>query len=247
MGKLWDTICGIRNRNRPFCTAIIAAAGRSERMNGDNKLFMEIAGAPVLMRTLCAIDQTELVDEIIVATRADLLEQVADLCSRAGLRKSVRVVKGGDSRMTSVLAAAMEADPRAELLAVHDGNRPLIRPEMFDELVRKGAATFAVAPGMPVSDTVKIVDEDLRIKSTPDRRSLYAVQTPQVFQADILKAALESAMEAEISVTDDCAAVERLGKEVYLTPGDPENIKITIPLDLVIAEAILKQREREDK
>jgi len=245
MGKLWDTICGIRDRNRPFCSAIIAAAGRSERMNGDNKLFMELAGAPVLMRTLCAVDQAELVDEIIVATREDLLEQVADLCSRAGLRKNVRVVKGGDSRMTSVLAAAMEADPRAELLAVHDGNRPLIRPEQFDDLVRRGDSTFAVAPGLPLSDTVKIVDENRRVKSTPDRRTLYAVQTPQVFQADILKAALQSAIEAGVSATDDCAAVERLGKEVYLTPGDPENIKITIPLDMIIAEAILKRREQE--
>lgn len=247
MGKLWDKIRGIRDRRRPFCTAIIAAAGRSERMNGENKLFVDLAGAPVLMRTLCAVDQANLVDEIIVATREDLLLEVADLCSRAGLRKSVRVVKGGASRTESVLAAAMEADPRAELLAVHDGARPLVRPEEFDDLIRRGGDTFAVAPAVPLTDTVKTADETGRVLSTPDRSTLYAVRTPQVFQKDILKAALQSALDAEVAVTDDCAAVERLGKEVYLTSGDPENIKITTPFDLVVAEAILKQREREGR
>ena len=246
MGKIWDKIRGMKDRNRPFCTAVIPAAGHSERMNGDNKLFMDLCGAPVLMRTLCAVDQTERVDEIIIATREELLEQVADMCSRAGLRKSVRVVKGGRNRAESVLAAAIAADPRAELIAVHDGNRPLIRPEEFDELVRQGSTTYAVAPAIPLSDTVKFIDENRRVKSTPDRSTLFAVRTPQVFQADILKAALESALEANAVVTDDCSTVERLGKEVYLTPGDPENIKITVPLDMVIAEAILKKREQEE-
>ncbi len=247
MGKLWDKIRGIREKRRPFCTAIVAAAGRSERMNGENKLFMDLNGAPVLMRTLCAIDQAALVDEIIVATREDLLLDVADLCSRAALRKPIRVVKGGASRMESVLAAATEADQRAELLAVHDGARPLIRPEEIDKLIRRGESTFAVAPAVPLADTVKVVDEALRVISTPDRGSMLSVRTPQVFQADILKAALKSALDAGVELTDDCAAVERLGKEVYLIQGDPENIKITTPLDITIAAAILAQRGREQR
>ena len=164
------------------------------------------------------------------------------MCSRAALTKPVRVVKGGDSRTASVLAAAAEADPKAELLAVHDGARPLIRPEMIDELIRQGGATNAVAPAVPVTDTIKVADGSGRVTATPDRKSLYAVQTPQVFQASILKAALQSALDANVEVTDDCAAVERLGKEVYLTPGDRENIKITTPLDMTIAAAILAQR-----
>ncbi len=247
MGKILDKIRRVRDRSRPFCSVIIPAAGCSERMNGGNKLFMDLCGAPVLMRTLCIVDQVERVDEIVVATREDTLEQVAELCSRAGLRKAVKVVKGGSSRMESVLAGCLQADPRAELIAVHDGNRPLIRPEEFDELVRLGSSTFAVAPAVPLTDTVKFTDENRRVKSTPDRSTLFAVRTPQVFQIDILKAALESAIEAGLTVTDDCAAVERLGKEVYLTPGDPENIKITIPLDMLIAEAILKKRGQEKR
>ena len=247
MGSLWDKIRGIREKRRPFCTAIVAAAGRSERMNGENKLLMDLAGVPVLMRTLLAIDQATLVDEIIVATREDLLLDVADLCSRAALRKPVRVVKGGNSRMESVLAAATESDQRAELLAVHDGARPLVRPEEIDELIRQGESTYAVAPAVPLTDTVKIVDGTGRVTSTPDRRTMLSVRTPQVFQSDILKAALQSALDAGVELTDDCSAVERLGKEVYLISGDPENIKITTPLDMAVAAAILEQRGRESR
>ncbi len=244
MGKFLNKLFGIREKRRPFCTAVVAAAGRSERMNGENKLLMDLNGAPVLLRTLHALDQATLVNEIIVAAREDMLLEVADLCGRAGLQKPIRIVKGGETRTASVLAAATEADPRAELIAVHDGARPLARPEMIDAVIRQGEATFAVAPAVPVADTIKFADENGRVTATPNRKSLYAVQTPQVFQSSILKAALTSAMEAGVEVTDDCAAVERLGKEVYLTTGDPENIKITTPLDLTVAAAILSQRAK---
>lgn len=230
-----------RRTRHPFCTAIVAAAGHSSRM-GEDKLLMDLAGKPVLLRTLRAIDSTSLVDEIIVATRDDLLLPVADLCKRGCVTKPVKVIRGGESRTESVLAAALEADPRSELLAVHDGARPLIRPEEFDDLVRLGAQTYATVPAVPIHDTVKTADEQHRITGTPDRSTLFCVQTPQVFQTQLLKAALQSALENGVAVTDDCAAVERLGKEIYLTDGDPENIKLTTPLDVLVAEAILKRR-----
>ncbi|MBQ9393352.1 MAG: 2-C-methyl-D-erythritol 4-phosphate cytidylyltransferase [Oscillospiraceae bacterium] len=237
-------IKSVRARKHPYCTLILAAAGSSARM-GQDKLLMELCGEPVLLHTLRAVGAAMLVDEIIVATREDLLVPVAQLCKQADLRKSVKVIRGGDNRTESVLAAALEADPRSELLAVHDGARPLVRPEAVDELIRRGAATHATAPAVPVTDTIKIADESGRVTGTPDRSTLFSVQTPQVFQASILKAALQSALNDGASVTDDCAAVERLGKEIYLTPGDPENIKITVPLDLTIAEAILQRRAQE--
>ena len=245
MGKLWDKIRGIREKRRPFCTAIVAAAGNSQRMNGENKLLLDLQGSPVLVRTLQAIDRASLVDEIIVAAREDLMLEVADLCSRAALTKPVRVVKGGETRQASVLAAAVEADQRAELIAVHDGARPLVRPEMIDDLIRQGESTYAVAPAVPVIDTIKMTDGTGRVTTTPDRKVLFAVQTPQVFQASILKAALQSAIDAGVELTDDCSAVERLGKEVYLASGDPENLKITTPFDVMIAKTILEQRGRE--
>lgn len=242
MAGLWDKIRKLQDGCRPVCTAIVPAAGTSRRMGGENKLMMELGGVPVLVRTLQAIDQAELVDEIVVATQAELLEEVAQLCAEAGLRKKVKVVQGGATRTESVLAAAMEANPKAQLLAVHDGARPLVVPAEFDHVIRFACNTYAAAPAVPVNDTVKTVDDTGLVTGTPDRSTLRAVQTPQVFRAELLKAALQAVVAEGAAVTDDCAAVERLGKQVYLTEGNRENIKITTPIDLAIAEAILRQR-----
>ncbi len=240
----FDKIRHLQDKTRPFCTAIVPAAGVSSRM-GEDKLFLLLDGVPVLQRTLQAIDSATLVDEIVVATREPMLEAVADLCRMANLRKPVKVVLGGENRAASVLAAAMEADPKAKLLAVHDGARPLIRPEEFDEIIRFACRSQAAAPAVPVTDTVKVADEHGRVTATPDRSTLFAVQTPQVFDASLLKGALQSAVSQNAPITDDCSAVERLGKEVYLTEGNRENIKITTKIDIAIAEAILRKRGQE--
>ena len=239
----WNKVQKIQEKRIPRCSVIVAAAGVSTRMGGQNKLFAQLAGAPVLMRTLCAIDCAELVGEIVVAAHEASMEQVADLCARAALRKPVKVVVGGATRTESVLSAALACDPTAELLAVHDGARPLVRAELVDEMIRTGWRVQAAAPAVQVKDTVKEIDEDGWVLSTPVRSGLRAVQTPQVFQADILKAALQAALRSGETLTDDCAAVERLGKRVWLAAGDEENIKITTPLDLAVAEAILRKRE----
>ena len=242
MGLFWNKVQKWQKNRRPVCAMVIAAAGSSTRMGGENKMLMHLGGMPVLMRTLLAVDQAERVDEIIVATREELLLEVADICASVGIRKPVKVIRGGETRTESVLAAAMECEAKTELIAVHDGARPLIRPEEIDALIEMGAKTYAVAPAIPVNDTIKVADERGLVKSTPERKSLYAVQTPQVFQADILKAALQAALNSGETATDDCAAVERIGKEVYLTEGSRENIKITTPIDLTVAEAILRRR-----
>lgn len=242
MGTLFDKLLR-RRGSHPYCAALVPAAGRSRRMGGTDKLTALLGGEPVLHRTLWALDNARLVDEIVVAASPDRLEEIAALCVRAGVKKPLRVVEGGDSRAQSVLMAALAASDRCELLAVHDGARPLIRGEQVDDMVRLGQKTYAAAPALPVTDTVKVADTAGVVQSTPDRRSLYAVQTPQVFQANLLKAALQSAVEANAEITDDCSAVERLGKVVYLIDGDEENLKITTPMDLVVAEAILAERE----
>ena len=213
------------------------------RMGGEDKMFAPLCGVPVLARTLTVLDQAVLVDEIVVAAQPEKLEEVAALVGGAGIRKPVRVVEGGASRAESVLLAALEANEDVEYLAVHDGARPLVLPEQVDDLIRLGQRTYAVAPAVPVTDTVKVADLSGLVLSTPDRSTLFAVQTPQVFQANLLKAALQSAIAAEAPLTDDCSAVEQLGKEVYLTPGWRENIKITTPEDLSVAELFLRRRE----
>ena len=233
----------IREVNRPFCTALVAAAGSSSRMGGVDKLMEFLDNVPVLMRTLTALQQADSIDEIVIATRESALVDISALCKTYGITKCTKVVRGGESRCHSVLLAALEASPEAKLLAVQDGARPLVTPELIDRTVEAAAKCGAAAPAVPVKDTIKTVAEDGAVTGTPDRSTLRAVQTPQVFETDLLKAALQSALENEVSVTDDCSAVERLGKVVYLIDGDEENLKITTPMDLVVAEAILAERE----
>ncbi len=230
-----------RQRLRPCCTAVIAAAGSSARYGGENKLLAPLDGIPVLARTLLAVDRAESIDEIVIAAQEGELLRYAELCKTYGITKPVKVVPGGATRTESVLRAALEASPEAALLAVQDGARPLVTSELIDRVVETARTSFAAAPAVPVTDTIKVARDGI-VESTPERSTLFAVQTPQAFDAGLLKAALQSALAAGAAVTDDCAAVERFGKEIRLTEGDPENIKITTPLDLIVAEVILQRR-----
>ena len=232
-----------REAQRPRCTTLVAAAGSSTRMGGINKLLQPLDGVPVLVRTLTALQRAGRIDEIVVAAREEDVVEISRLCRTYGITKCAKVVRGGESRTHSVLLAVLEARPDAELLAVQDGARPLVTPELIDAVAEAAARTAAAAPAVPVKDTVKVVRADGTVDRTLDRDALRAVQTPQIFEASILKAALQSALEAGAAVTDDCSAVERLGKRVYLVEGDEENLKITTPVDLLLAEAILKDRE----
>ena len=233
----------MRESRRPFCTALVAAAGRSIRKKNENKLLEPLDGIPVLVRTLTSLQSSQRVDEIVVATREEDLVEISQLCRTYGISKCTKVIRGGDSRVHSVLLAALEASPEASLLAVQDGARPLATPELIDRVIAAAGRCGAAAPAVPVKDTVKVVRDGGAVAQTLVRESLRAVQTPQVFEADLLKAALQSAVDKGTAVTDDCSAVEQLGKVVFLVEGDEANIKITTPIDLTLAEAILQARE----
>ena len=166
---------------------------------------------------------------------------MGQLCKDAGLRKVRKVVVGGENRTASVLAGLREADPASELIAIHDADRPLVTAEVMDQVIRKAMEYGAAAPAVPVKDTLKRAVDGV-VESTPDRSELFAVQTPQVFEHGLILGALEKAVADGVSLTDDCAAVERLGMPVHLTPGSYENIKLTTPEDLPVAEAILERR-----
>ena len=232
-----------RDARRPRCAALVAAAGSSTRMGGVNKLLQPLDGIPVLARTLQALEQAERVDEIIVATRESDLVEIADLCRTYGITKCAKVIRGGESRAHSVMLAALEAGDGTQLLAVQDGARPLVTPALIDAVIRAAERCGAAAPAVAVKDTIKEAGSDSIVERTLDRSRLRAVQTPQVFTADLLKGALQSALEQNIPITDDCSAVERLGKQVLLIDGDESNLKITTPGDLILAEAILHARE----
>lgn len=233
----------IRAAQRPRCAALVAAAGSSSRMGGINKLLESLDGIPVLVRTLTALERAQRVDSIVIATREEDLITVSQLCKTYGITKCKKVIRGGEDREHSVLLAALEADPDAELLAVQDGARPLVSPDLIDRVIEAAQRCGAAAPAVPVKDTVKTVREDGAVEETLERSRLRAVQTPQVFEASLLKAALQAALEEGAALTDDCSAVERLGKVVYLIEGEETNLKITTPTDLILAEALLAAEE----
>lgn len=232
-----------KDARRPRCAALVAAAGSSTRMGGINKLLQPLDGIPVLIRTLQALQAAQRVDEIIVATRECDLVEIADLCRTYGISKCKKVIRGGESRAHSVMLAALEASEGTELLAVQDGARPLVTPALIDAVIHAAERCGAAAPAVAVKDTIKEADSSGIVLRTLERSALRAVQTPQVFSADLLKGALQSALEQQIPITDDCSAVERLGKEVLLIEGEESNLKITTPGDLILAEAILQARE----
>lgn len=233
----------VKEANRPRCTALVAAAGASSRMEGVNKVLEPLEGVPVLARTLVSFQLAEEIDEIVVAAREEDLVEISRMCRTYDITKCTKVVRGGESRVHSVLLAALEASPDSALLAVQDGARPLVTPELIGRVVSAAARCGAAAPAVAVKDTVKAVREDGAVERTLERETLRAVQTPQVFEASLLKAALQSALESGAPVTDDCSAVERLGKVAFLVEGEEENLKITTPMDLILAEAILRARE----
>lgn len=230
----------IRNIRRPRCTMVVAAAGESSRM-GEDKLFSELAGIPVLARTLMALEKCSYIDEIIVVTREDKLEQAAQLCLTFEINKANKFLIGGSDRLHSAIAGVYEASVDSRVIGIHDGARPFIEDDLIKSVILCADRYGAAAPAIPVQDTIKIASSGV-VESTPRRDKVVAVQTPQVFQADIIKCALSNADQNELSVTDDCSAVEAIDFPVHLVGGDPDNIKLTSPRDIETALSILRRR-----
>ena len=175
-----------------------------------------------------------------MVTRADLLLQVKAMCK--DFDKVRAVVAGGEDRAESVEAGLNALSDKVKLAAIHDGARPLVSFDVIDRTVRAADAYGAAAPGVPVKDTVKIVQGGV-VSLTPDRSTLQAIQTPQVFDFDLLRGALKKAKEDKAEITDDCSAVERLGMKVKIVEGDERNLKVTTPMDLKIAEMLLEEMQ----
>lgn len=228
----------------PKCSAVIVSAGLARRMGGVDKVLAPLGELPVLVHTLYAFQDCALVDEVILVAREDLVVEISRLCREFDLDKVKKVIVGGKERIHSVQAGLKEVDPEAELIAIHDGARPLVTQEIIRDAVTRAALTGAAAPAVPLTDTIKRTEDGLAVE-TVDRSQLWAVQTPQVFEAGLIKAAVQKAIDDGELLTDDCGAVERMGMKVTLTCGNPENIKITTPLDLILGEAILQARADE--
>lgn len=220
------------------CGAVIVAAGTASRMEGIDKVMALIGGEPMILRTVRAFQECNAIREIVVVTRQDLIVPIMDLCH--DLDKVQIVLVGGRSRQESVEIGLNALSKDVKLVAVQDGARPFVSYDVIDRTVRAASHYGAAAPAIPVKDTIKAVENCL-VKDTPDRSTLRAVQTPQVFDRDLLRAALVKAREDGAAVTDDCSAVERLGMSVAIVEGDERNIKVTTPMDLKIAEILLEE------
>lgn len=223
-----------------YCGAVIVAAGSASRMGGIDKVMAPLGGEPMLLRAVRTFQQCDAIKEIVIVTRQDLLVKVMGLCDEFDKVKAV--VVGGSNRQESVWAGLNALSDKVKLAAVHDGARPLITWEVIDRAVRAANSYGAAAPAIPVKDTIKVVRGGV-VMATPDRKVLQAVQTPQVFDFDLLRGALKKAAVDGAEVTDDCSAVERLRMSVKIVEGDERNLKVTTPMDLKIAQMLLEEMQ----
>lgn len=224
-------------------SAIIVAAGKGSRMKTSmNKQYLTLSKKPVLAHTLGAFEKSALISEIIVVIHQDdqklFEDNIQNLCS---FSKISAVVHGGADRQSSVYNGLKHVSDDADIIAVHDGARPLITPGIIAGSVEVADAYGVACVGVPVKDTIKKVNQDQIVAETPDRSLLWAVQTPQVFQRDILVKAHEKAMIDGFRGTDDSVLAERLGFAVHMVMGSYTNIKITTTEDLLLAQTLLKE------
>lgn len=230
-----------KTEQRNTCSAVIVAAGSAQRMGAD-KVMLELGCMPVLARTLLAFQNCDAIDEIIVVTRMEKVEEVASLCKKYGVTKVGKVIRGGKTRMESALAGVSEVRSNAKLIAIHDGARPFVTDEVIRRTVDAAAAYMSAVPVIRSTDTLKTIDEDGLIIGSVDREHTVRVQTPQVFNADLIKGALTKAVSDGLTLTDDCSAIEIMGIKTHTVDGDEDNIKLTTPRDIQLGELILKTR-----
>ena len=223
-----------------YCGAVIVAAGSASRMGGIDKVMAHLKGEPMICHTVRAFQTCDAIKEIVIVTREDLIVTISNLCKE--FPKVKAVVAGGKSRQESVGLGLNALSDKVKLAAIHDGARPLVSWQLIDLTVRMAHNYGAAAPAVPVKDTVKVVEGGL-VKETPDRSKLRAVQTPQVFDFDLLRGALKQAKLDGAELTDDCSAVERINMTVRIVDGEETNIKVTTPMDLKLAEMLMEDRK----
>lgn len=229
-----------------FCSAVILAAGSGRRFDDSrSKQFMEIGGESVLIRSVRVFQQSELFQEIVVVTRAADTDGVRKILHDAGMTKVTRVIAGGDTRQESAKRGFDAVNPVCTYVAIHDAARCLLTDDMLEAVMESAFVTGAAACAQRAVDTLKRTNGSGDITETIDRENCWQVQTPQVFLADMYRAASYLAEKDHVLATDDCALCERLGFSVRLVDCGRTNMKITYPEDVVIAEAILAARERK--
>ena len=223
-------------------SAIIVCAGNSTRMKGVNKILLPLGNSNVIGNSLMAFEKCPSVKDIVVVCRECDEEQIRKTAEEIGITKLHAFACGGETRQKSVLNGLRKISADTEMIAIHDGARPLVKPEHIEKTIKDASVFGGATLGVPVKDTIKIVHDGL-IDDTPHRPSLYITQTPQIFKRRIYFEGVDFAAEHELDFTDDCQLIEAIGTKVYMTVGDYTNIKITTPEDIEIAELLLKREE----
>ncbi len=231
--------------SNPFLSAVIVAAGNSERMGGNDKQFMEIGGIPVLAHSLLAFENCETVSEIIVVTKQSSVEFAAEICEKYKITKLSKIVPGGATRAESVRNGVRCVSEKCDFVAIHDGARPLVRPEDITRCANDAFHCGGAVLAVPVTDTIKYGKKNGFVEYTPAREKLFAVQTPQIFDVNIYLPAMERAFRELSDWTDDSRIFENDARKVFLTPGNKTNIKITSPEDVIIANALFERRKNK--
>ncbi|HEX4003751.1 MAG TPA: 2-C-methyl-D-erythritol 4-phosphate cytidylyltransferase [Candidatus Acidoferrales bacterium] len=234
--------------------AIIPAAGLGTRMGSEMpKQFLELDGMPLIIFTLRRLAACPAITDFFVATRTDDIASLQDKVAKAGLGRPARVVHGGDTRQQSVTNALAQVDPATEIVLVHDAVRPFVTREQIERVIAEARTRGAAILGIPAIDTVKEVKraslpEDVAlISATIPRERIVLAQTPQVFAYALLRDALRKAQEDDVNASDEAAAVERIGHEVFVVLGSERNLKITRPADMDLARFYLEQERRAVK
>ncbi len=226
-------------QHHPRVAAVIVAAGNSTRM-GVPKQFLTLGDRPVIAHTLAAFEACECIDEIVLVAREADTVTLRQIVTDYGIHKVKAIVPGGNTRQQSVANGIAACGEDTEYFAIHDGARPLIKPERITAVVTAALQDGAAALAVRVKDTVKVADENGWVVSTPTRAQLWNVQTPQVFERQLYLCAVQYAEENGLAVTDDCQLVEALHRPVRLVEGDYTNLKITTPEDVRCAEGWLE-------
>lgn len=226
-------------------TAIILAAGKGTRMNtGMNKQFMLLDGKPLLAHTLEAFQSCRDIGSIILVAGKDELqlcrEQIVDVY---GFDKVDKLVEGGSERQQSVYNGIRSLDESCSIVVIHDGARPVVTGGIIESCIEGAKAYGAVSAGMPVKDTIKILDENGFVECTPERGRLWITQTPQAFQKEIIRKAHEIARTNETTGTDDAFLVENIGIKVKMIESSYENIKVTTPEDIIFADTLIRKNK----
>jgi 2-C-methyl-D-erythritol 4-phosphate cytidylyltransferase/2-C-methyl-D-erythritol 2,4-cyclodiphosphate synthase len=238
----------IANHEQLTVAAVIAAGGTGTRMNsGVPKQFLEIAGKPILLHTIERIASIEQVAQIVIALPEEHMPEAEAILARQPVRAEVRCVPGGSNRQESVHRGVVHTRRDADIVMVHDAVRPLCDRDTMLRILEAAWRKGAAVPGLPATETIQRVSRSGRVLATPPRRELYAIQTPQAFHAGILRSALQKAHEAGFLGTDESSVVRWAGHPVVVVPGSPDNIKITRPLDLDIAELLIEGRPKESR